>query len=188
MTTEQLLEKINLCADKLIHLGGADYEADKKIDLKDAIKTGNIARDFGIEEWDWPQGVGLYGLLRLQDYYGDDRFLSFYEDWYRKNLEIGLPSSNINTTAPFLPLVSLLDRLSDKERLEKLCVERADWLMKDLPKTTDNGFQHVTSAIGDRNGVTLHDGELWMDTLFMAVLFLQKMGNRYQKSEWQQEA
>ena len=66
MTNEALQKKINLVMDKLIHLGGADYENDKNISLKDAIASGNVARDFGIEEWDWPQGVGLYGLSMLQ--------------------------------------------------------------------------------------------------------------------------
>lgn len=51
MTNEALQKKINLVMDKLIHLGGADYENDKNISLKDAIASGNVARDFGIEEW-----------------------------------------------------------------------------------------------------------------------------------------
>ena len=49
MTNEALQKKINLVMDKLIHLGGADYENDKNISLKDAIASGNVARDFGIE-------------------------------------------------------------------------------------------------------------------------------------------
>lgn len=62
---------------------------------------------------------------------------------------------------------------------EEMCMNQADWLIHELPKTGDNGFQHVTSGIGDRNGVILNEGQLWVDTLFMAVLFLQQMGNRY---------
>lgn len=87
MTNEALQKKINLVMDKLIHLGGADYENDKNISLKDAIASGNVARDFGIEEWDWPQGVGLYGLSMLQDYYRDDRFMEFFLNWFRSNIE-----------------------------------------------------------------------------------------------------
>ena len=102
MTNEALQKKINLVMDKLIHLGGADYENDKNISLKDAIASGNVARDFGIEEWDWPQGVGLYGLSMLQDYYRDDRFMEFFLNWFRSNIERGLPSRNINTTCPYL--------------------------------------------------------------------------------------
>ena len=66
MTNEVLGQKIQLVMDKLIHLGGADYDSDKNISVEEATTTGNIARDFGIEEWDWPQGIGLYGLCMLQ--------------------------------------------------------------------------------------------------------------------------
>ena len=51
MTNEVLEQKIQLVMDKLIHLGGADYDSDKNISVEEATTTGNIARDFGIEEW-----------------------------------------------------------------------------------------------------------------------------------------
>lgn len=188
MNKELLEKKINLVMDKLINLGGADYDADKNITAKEATATGNIARDFGIEEWDWPQGIGLYGLCLLQDYYGDDRYMDFFKSWYQTNLDKGLPSKNINTTAPLLTLEHILDKMPNKDVWEDLCLDRANWLMKELPKTKEGGFQHVTSAIGDRNGIILNDSELWMDTLFMAVLFLQHMGIRYNRKDWLEEA
>ena len=179
MTTEILKAKTNQTAYKLLHLGGADYDRDKNISIKEAIATGNVARDFGIEEWDWPQGVGLYGLYMLQEQNGDDSYLKFLENWFQSNIEKGLPSRNINTTEPYLTLLQIMDRLPQKEMYEKMCMNQANWLIHELPKTGDNGFQHVTSGIGDRNGVILNEGQLWVDTLFMAVLFLQQMGNRY---------
>ena len=187
-TKEELLIKINLVMDKLIHLGGADYESDKDISLSDAIRTGNVARDFGIEEWDWPQGVGLYGLSKLQDFYGDGRFLGFFEKWYQDNIKKGLPSRNINTTAPYLTLVQVMDHLENRQTYEEMCLEQADWLIHDLPKTKEGGFQHVTSGIGDRNAVILNETQLWVDTLFMSALFLQQMGNRYGNETWKSEA
>ena len=60
MTRGNLKAKTDLVANKLLHLGGADYDKDKNISLEEAIATGNVARDFGIEEWDWPQGCLLY--------------------------------------------------------------------------------------------------------------------------------
>ena len=188
MSKEEVQLKINLVMDKLIHLGGADYEKDKDISLEDAIASGNVARDFGIEEWDWPQGVGLYGLSMLQNYYGDKRFMDFFVNWFESNIEKGLPSRNINTTAPYLTLLQILDDMPEKEKYEKMCLEQADWLIHELPKTKDGGFQHVTSGIGDRNAVILNEQQLWLDTLFMAVLFLQQMGNRYHNEVWRSEA
>jgi unsaturated rhamnogalacturonyl hydrolase len=188
MSNEELQNKINLVMNNLIHMGGADYDLDKNISLEDAISSGNVARDFGIEEWDWPQGVGLYGLVMLQNYYNDDRFMDFFIKWFDSNIKRGLPSRNINTTAPYLTLLQILDKMPEKEKYEKMCIEQANWLINELPKTKDGGFQHVTSGIGDRNGVILNEQQLWLDTLFMAVLFLQQMGNRYQNKTWQSEA
>lgn len=188
MTNDSLLTKIHLVMDKLIHLGGADYEKDKEISLSEAIRTGNVSRDFGIEEWDWPQGVGLYGLCKLQDYYGDKRFIPFFEKWFQDNLKKGLPSRNINTTAPYLSLLHIMDDLKDKEHYQEMCIQQANWLVSELPKTKEGGFQHVTSGIGDRNAVILNESELWIDTLFMAVLFLHQMGLRYNNEVWKAEA
>ena len=188
MTKEIIGQKIDLVVDKLMNLGGADYEQDKNVSVADAIKSGNVARDFGIEEWDWPQGVGLYGLYLLQKAHGNDEYMKFFVDWYERNLSIGLPSRNINTSCPYLTLVSILDKMPEKEKYEKLCLDQAEFLMNELPKTKNGGFQHVTSAIGDRNGVILNEGQLWADTLFMAVLFLQQMGIRYDNKAWRDEA
>lgn len=187
MTNEVLLQKINLVVNKLMNLGGCDYEKDKTVAQADTRK-GIVQRDFGIEEWDWPQGVGLYGMYRLQNYYGDTRYTEFFQNWYSHNLEIGLPSKNINTTAPYLALIHLLNRLEPAGELDQLCLDHADWLIHELPKTKENGFQHVVSAIGDRNGVSLNNGQLWIDTLFMAVLFLNQAGHKYRRPEWEQEA
>lgn len=60
--------------------------------------------------------------------------------------------------------------------------------MNCIPRTKEGGFQHVTSANGDRQGVRLNESEMWIDTLFMTVLFLNKMGQKYQKQEWIDES
>ncbi len=185
MNNEILLNKIELVKKGLMNMGGADYEEDKNISVEDAIRTGQCNRDFGIEEWDWPQGVGLYGLLKIQQFYKDTRYNPFFEAWFKNNIEKGLPSRNINTTAPYLTLLKLLDTLpSENKQYEEMCKVQADWLVHELPRTREGGFQHVTSGIGDRNGVILNESELWIDTLFMAVLFLNNMGQKYQNKEW----
>lgn len=187
MTNQQILEKVHLVVDKLMNLGGCDSEHDKTVNHEDA-KKGLIQRDFGIEEWDWPQGVGLYGLYKLQEYYKDYRYIEFFQKWFDHNLEIGLPSKNINTTAPYLPLIHLLPMLNNQEQMEQLCYNHAAWLIDGLPKTKEGGFQHVVSAIGNRDGVLLHEGQIWIDTLVMAVLFLNLAGQKFQKPEWEQES
>ena len=41
--------------------------------------------------------------------------MEFFRSWFEKNLQIGLPSKNINTTAPYLTLFSLMDKLGNKD-------------------------------------------------------------------------
>lgn len=187
MEKKVLQDTIDRVVNRLMNLGGADYD-DDKIASDEEAQSGKIARDAGIEEWDWPQGVGIYGLMRLQRAGGDvHRFDSFLKEWFERNVEEGLPSKNINTTAPLLTLVDFCVQWEDPQ-YEELCIDRAEWLMNGLPKTREGGFQHVTTALGNRDGVTLNEGELWLDTLFMAVLFLARMGVKYDRMDWIEEA
>lgn len=181
---KELREKLDLVIQKLMHLGGPENE--------DSLKEGGEAigffkRDFGIQEWDWPQGVGLYGLLKVMQCEHCQEYRAFLDDWFRQNLTLGLPSRNINTTTPLLTLVEL-NELCRNDEYEALCKDWAHWLMHCLPRTQENGFQHVTSANGDRLGVRLNENELWIDTLFMTVLFLNRMGLKYNRQEWIDEA
>ena len=186
MDKKLLNTKLDLVINKLMNLDAPDADLAKNA-TREEQKKGLYARDFGIREWDWPQGVGLYGLLQLQASRGNRDYDEFLLQWVKDNLAIGLPSVNINTTAPFLTLFDLTERY-DLPEWEELCKERADYLVHILPKTQMGGFEHVTSHSTDRNDVTRNPEQLWADTLFMAVLFLGKMGVRCNCQEWIDEA
>ena len=181
---KEVQEKLNLVIDKLKKLG----EPENNDELaKGGEAIGFFKRDFGIQEWDWPQGVGLYGLLKIMQYENSNTYNDFLYKWFKDNIEQGLPSKNINTTTPLLTLVELNEYYKDPE-FEKLCLKWADWLMNCLPRTKERGFQHVTSANGDRQGVRLNENEMWIDTIFMTVLFLNKMGQKYNRKDWVDES
>jgi unsaturated rhamnogalacturonyl hydrolase len=118
--------------------------------------------------WEWPQGVGLYGLARLWRETGDPRLRRTIEDWFDGHRQRGLPALNVNTTAPMLALALLWDRTRDP-RWAPMLSDWADRVMSDAPRTAEGGFQHDVS---DR----INDGELWDDTLFMVALFLAAYG------------
>ena len=181
---EEIQTKLNLVINKLMNLGSPENRANLE---KGGEAVGFFARDFGIKEWDWPQGVGLYGLYQIMKYEDSATYREFLYQWFKENIEAGLPSKNINTTTPLLTLVELNEYYQDKE-FEKLCLNWADWLMNCLPRTKERGFQHVTSANGDRQGVRLNENEMWIDTIFMTVLFLNRMGQKYQRQEWVDES
>lgn len=180
-----LFHYIDIVVNKMMNLEEADHTRDIGISKIESQK-GIIARDFGIMEWDWPQGVGLYGLNELAVKYEQHQYNNFLERWFNTNIEQGLPSKNINTTAPFITLIEFSDRTQNKAFMD-MCIMHAQWLMNELPKTEEGGFQHVTSAIGNRNGVSLNENELWIDTLFMAVLFLAKMAKKFNNYTWLNE-
>ncbi len=185
LTEKEIRAKLDLVVDKLINLDRPANEEKLTKDGGEAI--GIFPRDFGIQEWDWPQGVGLYGLLKLDKHDKSKKYLDFLNNWYKTNIDNGLPSKNINTTAPLLTLINLLETSPNKE-FENLCLKWADWLIDCLPRTKEGGFQHVTSANGDRQGVRLNESEMWIDTLFMTVLFLNKMGQKYNRQDWIDES
>lgn len=187
LTKEFLMEKLESVVNKLVNLDQPVFDKELLAQGDAAISKGVITRDFGIKEWDWPQGVGIYGLWQLGKYKKSGEYNEFLYNWYVNNLNFGLPSRNVNTTAPLLTLVELID-IYDEERFKSLCIEWANWLMHDLPRTKENGFQHVTTDIKDRYGIILNEGQMWVDTLFMMVLFLNKMGVKYNNKEWLEEA
>lgn len=184
LSQADIQNKLDLVIDKLMHLGGPENEEDLQTGGE---SIGFFRRDFGISEWDWPQGVGLYGLMKMMQFQGSDEYREFLHQWFKQNIAQGLPSRNINTTTPLLTLVELNEFYQDPE-FEALCLDWAKWLMECIPRTYEGGFQHVTSANGDRQGVRLNESEMWIDTLFMTVLFLNKMGQKYNNQEWIDES
>ena len=181
---EEITRKLDLVVNKLLTLGGPENETELE---NGAESIGFFRRDFGISEWDWPQGVGLYGLYKIMMVEKKDEYREFLCSWFKSNMAEGLPSRNINTTTPLLTLVQLNEICPDPE-FESLCLSWADWLMRCLPRTEEGGFQHVTSANGDRLGVRLNENEMWIDTLFMTVLFLNRMGQKYNRQDWISES
>jgi unsaturated rhamnogalacturonyl hydrolase len=79
-----------------------------------------------------------------------------------------------------LALSLLIDHV-DRPDWEDLVRDWADWLVTELPRTEDEGFQHVVKE-------RLNEGELWDDTLFMTCLFLANTGKRFGRPDWVEEA
>ena len=129
-------EKLALVCDRLITL---DLPADMEALAEGGEKTGFFRRDFGMQEWDWPQGVGLYGLLNIMEAEQTDTYLDYMLEWYRNNLERGLPVRNINTTAPLLSLTRL-NQLHPDPTFEALCLDWAKWLYK-LPSPDGHSWR-----------------------------------------------
>lgn len=132
------------------------------------------------EAWEWPQGVGLYGLVQLWRQTRDAALAERIEAWFDGHLARGLPAQNVNTTAPMLAL-SLYWRETGKGRFLGPMLRWADGLVATAARTPGGGFQHDVS---DR----VNAGELWDDTLFMVALFLASLGQGMRRQDLLDEA
>jgi unsaturated rhamnogalacturonyl hydrolase len=141
---------------------------------------GTAGDYISFDSWEWPQGVGLYGLVRLWQHTGDEALRKTIEDWYSRRIAVGLPPMNINTTAPMLALSLLWSETGDP-RWDKPLADWADRLVREMPRTPEGGFQHNVSD-------KVNDDELWDDTLFMAGLFLAAYGRAAGKQAYVDEA
>lgn len=131
-------------------------------------------------EWDWEVGVGLYGHFRDAEARGDPAMTDQLARWYDRQIARGLPARQVNSTAPMLALACLSESAGRQDWTD-LCNDWATWLVDTLPKTPEGGFEHVVKE-GRR------PGQLWDDTLFMAVLFLAQCGRNAGRADWMAEA
>lgn len=141
---------------------------------------GTAGDYISFDAWEWPQGVGLYGLAQLWLQTGDHEARQTLENWYARHLENGLPKANINTTAPMLAL-SLLWRETREQKWEGALNTWADTILAQMPRTVSGGFQHDVSD-------KINNGELWDDTLFMLALFLASYGQASGRQDLVDEA
>ncbi|KAJ7068125.1 glycoside hydrolase family 105 protein [Mycena amicta] len=116
--------------------------------------------------WEWTHGVGLYGLLKFHQITNDPEPVRISLDWFRAQLEMGT-TKNINTMSPFLA-GAYLHEAKHANYLVHLD-SWAEWVMHDLPRTSEGGFQHITYS-------HVNYQQLWDDTLMMTVLPLTKIG------------
>ncbi|MDO1585356.1 glycoside hydrolase family 88/105 protein [Rhizobium oryzicola] len=141
---------------------------------------GTAGDYISFDSWEWPQGVALYGLIRLWQFTDRADLKALIENWYEKRLTAGLPSLNVNTTAPMLGL-SLLWRETKDDRWKAALDNWADRVVADMGRTEERAFEHHVSD-------KVNDDELWDDTLYMVGLFLASYGQGSGRREFVDEA
>ncbi len=150
--------RLNLVADAMLTMKNNGIEEKFPISLID------------IDCWEWPQGVGLYGLYKYYEFSKDEKILNFLIQWFDDRIKEGILEKNVNTTAPMLTL-SYVYEITGKEEYLDLIKEWTAWIMeeKGLIRTGDGCFQHMITK-------NPNQGEILIDTLFMTVLFLARAG------------
>ncbi|WVQ66270.1 uncharacterized protein L199_004449 [Kwoniella botswanensis] len=155
--------------DKLaLLIKGMTEVADKTGRFVYQLPDGRIIDTCTYHRWEWPQAIGMNGLF---DYYQlrssqnpsdptAQHTLALMKQWYHQRVEEGIPTKNINSMAVMYSVACLLDldqqrgkgSLLDKEwreRFEGWVDEWAEWIMNELPRTPQGGFQHVTFRLAN---------------------------------------
>ncbi|OCF61998.1 hypothetical protein L486_01664 [Kwoniella mangroviensis CBS 10435] len=187
--------------DKLsLLIKGMTEVADKTGRFVYQLPDGRIIDTCTYHRWEWPQAIGMNGLF---DYYQlrssqdpsdptAQHTLALMKEWYHQRVEEGIPTKNINSMAVMYSVASLLDLDQQRgkgsllyeewrERFEGWVDEWAEWIMNELPRTPQGGFQHVTFRLAN-------EGQLWDDTLMMTVIPLTKIGLLLNRPHYIEEA
>jgi len=149
-------------------------------DMRGSIEETAPIGIISMENWEWPQGVGLFALYGHYRETGDRTLLDFLTDWFDARIKEGLPSKNVNTMCPMLTLSYLAEETGRPDYLD-LCREWLDYVLREMPRTEEGGLQHEVSG-------SANEGQLWDDTLYMTVLFVARMGKLLQDENCMQES
>ncbi len=139
-----------------------------------------VVDDKSWQVWNWPQGVGLYGIYKYWKMTQSEAALKVLLDWFNARIKEGAPPKNVNTMAPILTMACLYEDLLDQRYLPYM-EEWFEWVMHEMPRTKEDGLQHMTYGPENKN-------QLWDDTLMMTVLPLAKVGMILAKKEYIEEA
>jgi unsaturated rhamnogalacturonyl hydrolase len=144
------------------------------------LENGTIVDTKSWNDWEWTQGVGLYGLWKYYSMTNDKETLNIIQKWFSDRFAEPPRHKNINTMAVFLTLACVYEETGDKTYLPHLDTW-AEWVMHELPRTEYGGMQHITFAADNTQ-------QLWDDTLMMTVLPLAKIGKVLNRPHYIEEA
>ncbi|WP_462410594.1 beta-galactosidase BglB [Neobacillus sp. Marseille-QA0830] len=170
---EDVLNQIDVLMDNLTQIKDDSGEFLLNFD-------GLVVDDKSWHVWNWPQGVALYGIYKYWRQTKNVKALNIVQDWFEARLEEGVPPKNVNTMAPLLTLALIYEDTKDQKYVPYL-ETWAEWVMYDMPRTNENGLQHMTYGPENKN-------QLWDDTLMMTVLPLAKIGKLLNRKEYIEEA
>ena len=144
------------------------------------LDDGRIIDTKGWGGWEWTHGIGLYGMYKYYELTEDQKALAIINGWFEDHFAEASTSKNINTVSPFLTLAYLYED-TNKKSYRPYLEHWLDWVMYDLPRTEENGLQHIVYN-------SVNEQQIWDDTLMMSVLPLAKVGKILKNTAYIEEA
>jgi len=145
----------------------------------DKIVTRTMRMDL---TWDWPCGVAYYGICEAYKASGEKKYLDLLKARIDEYRELGLPPvSTVNTCAMGHSMITLYEETNDEAYWE-IALKKLDYLCNKAPRFGESVIQHTVSAKND------FPEQAWADTLFMAALFMLRMGVKLQDEDLKNDA
>ena len=120
--------------------------------------------------WDWPCGVAYYGIGEAFEKTGRQEYLRLLKDRVDELIELGLPTVwTVNACAMGHCLVTLYQATGEQKYYD-IIMSKIEYLKKDALRFGDRVLQHTVSPNND------FPEQAWADTLFMAALFMLRVG------------
>lgn len=163
-------------------------EHNRNKELKDFSEAGYI-NDYNspgwalnMSYWDWMPGVAIYGIYRAWRHAGRIEYNQYIKEWIDrlKNKAYGLKT--VNATAPLTVVLGLYEETGNEEYLT-ICTSIADWIINKAPRTREGGLEHTVNE-ADAG----FSEQIWADTLFMACIFLARLGRITRNQDYSNEA
>lgn len=115
--------------DSLVHL------KDESGEFRVPLPTGGFKVDSkSWNNWEWTQGVGLYGMWVLFEITGDTTVLGHIQAWFDTQFAKGTPTKNVNSMAPMLTLAYLYEHTGEL-RYRAYLESWAEFIMNGIPRT-----------------------------------------------------
>lgn len=144
------------------------YDKEKLFEIIDKVVNRTMSMDL---TWEWPCGVGFYGICRAYEATGKKEYIDMLAKWVDEYIELGIPPFTVNTCAMGHTMITLYEVTGD-EKYWKIALDKLDYLRTKALRFGDGVLQHTVSVNND------FPEQAWADTLFMAAYFMLRMGKK----------
>ncbi len=132
---------------------------------------------FPYQSWSYSQGFMLWGFIRLYEKTGNEAYFHYVSHYCDAHVDAhghisGFSGISLDDIMAGSVLVWLYTKT--KEEKYRLACERIRRAYDDYPRNSDGGFWHAR----------FRDGEMWVDGLFMGLMFLTRYGKYIGDSEY----
>ncbi len=127
------------------------------------------ADQYPYRSWSYPQGFILWGFIRLYEKTGNEAYRNYVLDWCGKHVdaESGISGFTGASLDDIMPGSVLVWAYTETGRPEfRTACEKIRRVFDDYPRNMNGGFWHGKAL----------PGEMWVDGLFMGLMFLTRYG------------